>query len=96
MADNQFIVIMKEMLAEMRQSSAKRIMTVDEVAVYLGVSRSCIYRWTSQRILPHSKVHSGKIIFFDRQKINKWALQNEVPVRDLLLEKALRPIKKTK
>ena len=90
--------LITDILNELKSFNAnnKRIMTVDEVAKFLGVSRSVVYRWTAQRLIPHSKVNSGRIIFFDRRKVIRWALQNEVRERDLLLEKALIPLKAIK
>jgi len=94
--NNSIKTILNDMLELMKHSTAKKILSVEEVARYLGVSPSCIYKWTSQRIIPHSKVQNGKILFFDRQKITRWALQNEVPTYDHLKEQALKPIKRGK
>ncbi|PQJ09614.1 DNA-binding protein [Flavipsychrobacter stenotrophus] len=80
----------QEMLFQMRTS--KRLLSVDEVACYLGVSKSCIYKWTHQRIIPHSKIQ-GKTLFFERHQVTRWAMQNQVPTRDKILEKALITLK---
>lgn len=43
---------------------AKQLLTIDECAEYLGVSKSHLYKLTSRGILPHFK--PGKRIYFRR------------------------------
>ena len=45
----------------------KKVLTFEEAANYMGMSKSCLYKMTSQRIVPHYKPN-GKMIFFDREE----------------------------
>ena len=91
--NNRFYNVLHEMLIEIRLGNPKRVLTVEEAARYLGVSMSTLYKWTSQRIIPHSKVPNGNIIFFDKKTITTWALSNKIPTREQLTGKVSRPLK---
>lgn len=54
---------------------SKRVLTLDEASEYAGISRSYLYKLTSQGKIPHSKPN-GKLIFFDMEKLNSWLLRN--------------------
>lgn len=56
-------------------TTSKDILTFEEACEYMGVSRSFLYKLTSRRQIPHSKPN-GKMIFFEKKKINLWLLQN--------------------
>ena len=51
----------------------KKVLTFTEGCQYLGISESYGYKLTSAGILPISKPN-GKIIYFDREELEKWAL----------------------
>ncbi|MGB6268155.1 MAG: helix-turn-helix domain-containing protein [Olleya sp.] len=51
------------------------IMNVKEVANYLSVTPSAIYKYTSAREIPHAK--RGKRLYFNREEINAWVLENK-------------------
>lgn len=50
----------------------KEVLTSDEAARYLGVSKSCLYKWTMDRQIPHYKSPTGKLCFFNRKEIESW------------------------
>ncbi|NYJ28073.1 helix-turn-helix domain-containing protein [Allomuricauda sp. ARW1Y1] len=56
-------------------TNSKDVLTFEEACDYMGVSRSFLYKLTSRRQIPHSKPN-GKMIFFEKKKINIWLLQN--------------------
>ena len=56
----------------------KEVLTSDECAKYLGVSKSCLYKWTMTRQIPHFKSPKGKICFFNRQEVEAWMQSNRV------------------
>lgn len=64
--------------------SQKDVLTFDEVCTYTGLSRSHLYKLTSTGRVPHSKPF-GKMLYFDRQELNNWLLQNPI-VTDQELE----------
>ena len=53
----------------------KEVLTFDEACEYTGISRSYLYKLTAAREIPHSKPN-GKMIFFEKAKLNTWLLQN--------------------
>ena len=53
----------------------KKVLTFDEGCDYTGISRSYMYKLTSNGIVPHSKPN-GKVIFFEKDKLDSWLLQN--------------------
>lgn len=52
-----------------------RVLTLAEATKYLGYSRSYMYKLTHSGVLPFSKPNNKKI-FFDRELLEKWMLQN--------------------
>lgn len=65
----------------------KKILTFDELVEYTGLSKSYLYKLTASAIIPHSKPN-GKVLFFDKDKIDKWLLDNEIKSKDELADKA--------
>lgn len=54
----------------------KQVLTFEETCDYTGISRSYLYKLTASGTVPHSKPN-GKLIFFERKKIEDWLLRNE-------------------
>lgn len=54
---------------------AKKVLTFDEACDYTGISRSYMYKLTADNRIPFSKP-MGKIIFFNKEKLDKWLLTN--------------------
>ena len=54
----------------------KEVLTFEETCDYTGISRSYLYRLTASGNIPHSKPN-GKMIFFEKEKLNKWLLKNQ-------------------
>ena len=54
----------------------KEILTFDEACDYTGISRSYLYKLTAKGKIPHSKPN-GKLLFFEKEKLVKWLLQNK-------------------
>lgn len=57
----------------------KEMMTTEEVADFLGISLSQIYKFTCNMEIPHYKPR-GKMVYFDRKEIIKWMRRNPVRV----------------
>ena len=55
----------------------KKILTIENVAEMLGVSKSYVYKLTSKRILPHYKP-MGKVVYFKREDIEDWIFRNRM------------------
>ena len=67
------------MRMEQLLTAKKEVLTLDEACRYTGISRSYMYKLTSLEKIPHSKP-SGKMIYFDRKKLDSWLLRNPKPV----------------
>lgn len=65
----------------------KQAMTLDEVAIYTGLSKSYIYKLTSTGRVPHYKPRS-KMIYFDRDEIDDWLLQNRQKLKSEIDQEA--------
>ena len=57
--------------------ASKNVLTIDDVALLTGISKSTLYKMTCKKQLPHYKPNS-KLLFFDRTEIEEWAKQNRV------------------
>lgn len=55
----------------------KKVLTFDEAASYMGMSKSCLYKLTSQKIVPHYKPN-GKKIYFEREELETYLLSVRV------------------
>ena len=54
----------------------KEVLTFDEACDYTGISRSYLYKLTAKGKIPHSKPN-GKLLFFEKEKLVNWLLQNK-------------------
>jgi len=61
----------------------KKVLNLNEVAKYIGYSKSHIYKLTSTNQIPHSKPN-GKGLFFDKDEIDYWLLKHKVPTQEVL------------
>ncbi len=57
--------------------AAKSMLTIDEAAIFTGLSKSWLYKATCTHTLPHYKPN-GKIIYFDRSELDAWMKQNRI------------------
>lgn len=72
----------------------KEILTLDELALYLLLSKSCIYKMTSNKEIPYY-IPGGKKIYFKRSEIDNWIIESRVtPINEisLILDKRLSKI----
>lgn len=53
----------------------KPILNVEELADYTGFKKSYVYKLVHENLIPYSKPN-GKVLFFDRRKIDDWLLNN--------------------
>lgn len=56
----------------------KAVLTTDEAAKYLGVSKSALYKWCMLRQIPHFKSPTGKLTYFNRCEIEAWMQSQKV------------------
>ncbi len=75
--------------------SNKKVLTFDEACDYTGISRSYMYKLTSGGIICHSKPN-GKVIFFEKEKLDNWLLQNNIKSKSVSKQEALNYTLKNK
>lgn len=61
--------------------SNKSVLNFDELAVYTGLSKSHLYKLTSSGGIPCYKPN-GKHIYFNKQEIDEWLLQNRKATKE--------------
>ena len=65
-------------------------MTIREASQYLNLSVSTLYRYTSQRLIPHHK--PGKQLYFLRDELDQWLAEhkkltaNEIEAGDVIFK----------
>ena len=55
----------------------KEVLTSDEAAKYMGVSKSYLYKLTMRQQIPHYKP-MGKMCYFNRLELEQWLQNNRV------------------
>ena len=73
----------------------KEVLTFEETCDYTGISRSYLYKLTASGAIPHSKPN-GKLIFFEKDKVVEWLLQNKRKSKQDIHEQALEYVLKHK
>lgn len=65
----------------------KEVLTSDEAAKYMGVSKSYLYKLTMRQQIPHFKP-MGKMCYFNRLELEQWLQNNRVATADEIEQKA--------
>lgn len=58
-------------------NTTKEVLTSAEVAKYMGISMSALYKLTMRGEIPHYKP-TGKMCYFNRQEVENWLQTNRV------------------
>ena len=56
---------------------AKQVLTLEEAAIFMGISKSSLYKMTHKHELPFFRPN-GKLIYFEKAELLKWMRQNRV------------------
>lgn len=78
---------LKEIIALLSKQNLleKEFFTLEEAALYLGQSKSNLYKLTSKKEIPFY-VPGGKMIYFRKQELDTWIVDSKVEtVNDLEL-----------
>ena len=57
--------------------TTKEVLTSEEAARYMGISRSYLYKLTMTRKIPHYKP-TGKVCYFDRRELEEYLHSNRI------------------
>ena len=72
----QRIELLMQILSEIR-SAQRTFLTVPQSSQYLGISKSMLYKLTSNGDIPFYKPN-GKLILFLRTDLDAWVLQQKI------------------
>lgn len=76
-----------DMLADNYTFCSKEVLTSDEAARYMGISKSYLYKLMMRQQIPHYKP-MGKMCYFNRVEIENWLQGNRVATEVELQERA--------
>ena len=64
----------------MNDLNRKSVFNINELSSFIGISKSTLYKYTSQKMIPH--YIRGKFLFFDRKEIINWLKENPIKPYD--------------
>lgn len=65
----------------------KEVLTSDEAAKYMGISKSYLYKLTMKQQIPHFKP-LGKMCYFNRLELETWLQSNRIATNGEINQKA--------
>lgn len=75
-----------EELLRTQNLQSKEILSLDEASLFLGLSKSAMYKLTSKNELPFYSP-GGKKLYFKKTELENWVYQSKVPsVNEMLTE----------
>ena len=66
----------------------KNVLTFDEAVMFTGLAKSYLYKLTASGKIPYYKP-SGKLIYFNRDELERWMLRNPVKTADEIEQQAV-------
>lgn len=69
--------------------TTKEVLTSDEAAAYMGISKSYLYKLTMRQQVPHYKP-MGKMCYFNRAELEQWLQQNRCATATEITDRANR------
>lgn len=66
-----------ELIIKRQPNLSKEVLTLEEAAEYLQLSKSCLYKMTSNKEISHY-VPGGKKIYFRRSELDDWVFNSKV------------------
>lgn len=82
------IKALAEMIADKMRITTKDVLTLEEVANYMGVSKSLIYKLTAKKEIPHYKSLTGGACYFNRAEVEQWLQSNPVATNQAINDRA--------
>lgn len=73
-------------MMEKQVVNQKKILNLEEASLFLGISKSDLYKRTSTNGIPFHKP-SGKLIYFLREDLENWMLSNRIESNDEISQK---------
>lgn len=76
------------------QVGSPEILNLNQATEYLSLSKSTLYKFTSQREIPHFK--KGKKIYFRKSELDDWLTQLRISTKDEIEQEAINYLIKNK
>lgn len=67
--------------------AAKEVLNLEEAAIFLGISKSSLYKMTHNQVVPFYKPNN-KMVYFEKSELLKWLRQNPVASQTQISEEA--------
>nr|WP_304651346.1 helix-turn-helix domain-containing protein [Bacteroides acidifaciens] len=67
--------------------TTKAVLTSDEAAQYMGISKSYLYKLTMRGEIPHYKP-MGKMCYFNRAELEEWLQSNRIATSTEIADRA--------
>jgi len=77
--ENLLITAIKNDKGSVTILNTPEILNISEVAEYLSMAKSSVYKMTSERSIPHFK--TGKKLLFKRSELDEWIKQYKIKTR---------------
>ena len=78
----QRIIVLENVLC-----SGKEVLTLEEAALFMGISRSTLYKMTHSSAIPFYRPN-GKLIYFEKSELLAWMRRNRSMTEEEANEKA--------
>lgn len=88
MADERILQELQE-IKNAALLAAKPILTMDDAAAFMGVTKSNLYKLVSGKRIPHYKSVGGKFTYFKRVELEQWLTAVRVPTDEELEQQAI-------
>jgi len=69
---------------------AKQALTMNDAALFTGLSKSHLYKLVCFRDIPFYKSSGGKLTYFDRDELNRWMLHRRTKTNEEVEAEALK------
>ena len=66
-------------LKQLALLGAKNVLSVAELSLLTGLSKSHIYKLICSKKIPHYKSEGGKLVFFKKDEVENWLCALKVP-----------------
>jgi len=57
-----------------------RWLSVEEIAIHLGIKKDTAYKWVAKKHMPSHKV--GRLLKFDKAEIDAWVISGKADTKD--------------
>lgn len=65
--------------------AGKEILTLEEAAIFLGLTKSAMYKMTHKQVIPFYRPN-GKMVYFEKSELLSWLRSNRVASNSEIVE----------